>query len=112
MPRFFYHTLEHMRLLLEARRLRAEYVIVDTSISPVPEPSVALGFEAVDDPRHAVEYGGTGAGKALVEAPSKSGLLVPHTCAPRRGRDGVNRRRVRPRRRRQRWRRAIFTSIF
>ena len=31
---FFYHTLEHMRLLLEARRLGAEYVIVDTSISP------------------------------------------------------------------------------
>ena len=33
---FFYHTLEHMRLLLEARRLGAEYVIVDTSISPAP----------------------------------------------------------------------------
>jgi SAM-dependent methyltransferase len=73
---FFYHTLEHMRLLLEARRLGAEYVIVDTSISPVPEPIVALAFEAVDDPRHAVDYGGTGAGKALVGAPSKSGLLA------------------------------------
>lgn len=73
---FFYHTLEHMRLLLEARRLGAEYIIVDTSISPVLEPIVALAFEAVDDPRHAVDYGGTGAGKALVGAPSKSGLLA------------------------------------
>jgi SAM-dependent methyltransferase len=73
---FFYHTLEHMRLLLEARRLGAEYVIVDTSISPVPEPIVALAFEAVDDPRHAVDYGLTGSEQVLVGAPSKSGLLA------------------------------------
>jgi SAM-dependent methyltransferase len=73
---FFYHTLEHMRLLLEARRLGAEYVIVDTSISPAPEPIVALAFEAVDDTRNAVDYGGAGAGKALIGAPSKSGLLA------------------------------------
>jgi SAM-dependent methyltransferase len=73
---FFYHTLEHMRLLLEARRLGAEYVIVDTSISPVPEPIVALAFEAVDDPRHAVDYGLTGSKQVLVGAPSKSGLVA------------------------------------
>jgi O-methyltransferase len=73
---FFYHTLEHMRLLLEATRLGAEYVIVDTSISPAPEPIVALAFEAVDDTRNAVDYGEAGTGKALIGAPSKSGLLA------------------------------------
>src|SRR5262249_37849797 len=73
---FFYHTLEHMRLLLEARRLGAEYVIVDTSIAAASEPIVALAFEAIDDPRNAVDYGESGAGKALIGAPSKAGLLA------------------------------------
>ncbi len=73
---FFYHTLEHMRLLLEAKRLGAEYVIVDTSISPVPEPIIALAFEAVDDTRNAIDYSGAETGKALIGAPSKSGLLA------------------------------------
>jgi O-methyltransferase len=73
---FFYHTLEHMRLLLEAKRLGAEYVIVDTSISPSAEPIVALASEAVDDTRNAVDYGAAGTGKALIGAPSKSGLLA------------------------------------
>ena len=73
---FFYHTLEHMRLLLEARRLGAEYVIVDTAISPSSEPIIALAFEAVDDTRNSVDYGWTGTGKALIGAPSKSGLVA------------------------------------
>lgn len=73
---FFYHTLEHMRLLLEARRLGAEYVIIDTSISPAKEPIVALAFESTEDTRNSVDYGPTGSSKALVGSPSKSGLLV------------------------------------
>jgi SAM-dependent methyltransferase len=73
---FFYHTLEHMRLLLEARRLGAEYVIIDTSISPAPEPIVALAFESTDDTRNSVDYGLIGNKTALVGAPSKSGLLA------------------------------------
>jgi SAM-dependent methyltransferase len=73
---FFYHTLEHMRLLLEARRLGAEYVIIDTSISPAKEPIIALAFESTADPRNAVDYGSTGSNKALVGSPSKSGLLA------------------------------------
>jgi SAM-dependent methyltransferase len=73
---FFYHTLEHMRLLLEARRLGAEYVIIDTSISPAQEPIVALAFESTEDTRNAVDYGLTGNRQALVGAPSKSGLLA------------------------------------
>jgi ubiquinone/menaquinone biosynthesis C-methylase UbiE len=73
---FFYHTLEHMRLLLEARRLGAEYIIIDTSISPAKEPIVALAFESTEDTRNAVDYGLTGNNKALVGAPSRSGLLA------------------------------------
>jgi hypothetical protein len=73
---FFYHTLEHMRLLLEARRLGAKYVIIDTSISPAQEPIVALAFESTEDTRNAVDYGLTGNKQALVGAPSKSGLLA------------------------------------
>jgi SAM-dependent methyltransferase len=73
---FFYHTLEHMRLLLEARRLGAECVIIDTSISPAEEPIVALAFESTEDTRNAVDYGLTGSNKALVGAPSRSGLLA------------------------------------
>jgi SAM-dependent methyltransferase len=73
---YFYHTLEHMRLLLEARRLGAEYLIIDTSISPAKEPIVALAFESTEDARNAVDYGLTGNNKALVGAPSRSGLLA------------------------------------
>jgi ubiquinone/menaquinone biosynthesis C-methylase UbiE len=73
---FFYHTLEHMRLLLEARRLGAEYIIIDTSISPAKEPIVALAFESTEDTRNAVDYGLTGNNKVLVGAPSRSGLLA------------------------------------
>ena len=49
-----------MRLLLEARRLGAEYIIIDTSISPAKEPIVALAFESTEDTRNAVDYGLTG----------------------------------------------------
>lgn len=73
---FFYHTLEHMRLLLEARRLGAEWLIIDTIISPVEEPIIALFFEATEDTRRAVDYGLTGNSKALVGQPSRSGLLA------------------------------------
>ena len=73
---FFYHTMEHMRLLLEARRIGAEYMIIDTGISSVEEPIVALTFEATEDTRNSLDYGGAGSKKALVGAPSKSGLLA------------------------------------
>jgi hypothetical protein len=73
---FFYHTMEHMRLLLEARRLGAEYLIIDTSISPAAEPVIALMFEATEDTRNSVDYGRTGSNRVLVGAPSRSGLVA------------------------------------
>jgi O-methyltransferase len=73
---FFYHTMDHMRLLLEARRLGAEHVILDTFVAPAPEAVVALAFDPIDDTRMAIDYGATGAGKALVGTPSTPGLLA------------------------------------
>ncbi len=73
---FFYHTMEHMRLLLEARRIGVEYVIIDTAISPAEGPIVALTFESVADTRNSIDYGLTGNPNVLVGAPSKSGLIA------------------------------------
>jgi methyltransferase family protein len=73
---FFYHTLEHMRLLLEARRLGARDLILDTAIAPGEAPIIALRSEAVEDTRNAVDYAGGGHGQALVGQPSKSALLA------------------------------------
>jgi len=73
---FFYHTMEHMRLLVEARRIGVEYVIIDTSISPAKEPIVALTFESAEDTRNSIDYGLTGNKNVLVGAPSRSGLLA------------------------------------
>jgi SAM-dependent methyltransferase len=71
---FFYHTLEHIRLLLEARRIGVEYIIIDTSISPGHESIVALAFETTEDTRNSIDYGHTGNKKALVGVPSRSGV--------------------------------------
>jgi SAM-dependent methyltransferase len=73
---FFYHTMEHMRLLLEARRVGAGHLVIDTSISPSADPIIALRFEATEDTRNSVDYGHTGNSKALVGNPSKSGLIA------------------------------------
>jgi SAM-dependent methyltransferase len=71
---FFYHTMEHMRLLLEAKRIGAKYLIVDTAISPASEPVIALRFESGDDARNSIDYGRTGNKNILVGQPSRSGL--------------------------------------
>jgi hypothetical protein len=73
---FFYHTMEHMRLLLEARRIGVECVIIDTAISPAEEPIVALRFESVDDTRNSIDYGLTGRSNVLVGSPSRPGLIA------------------------------------
>jgi SAM-dependent methyltransferase len=73
---FFYHTLEHMRVLLETRRIGAEVVILDTSISASDEPIIALHFESVHDNRNSIDYGKTGNRDILVGAPSRSGLIA------------------------------------
>lgn len=73
---FFYHTMEHMRLLLEAKRIGVEYVIIDTAISSATEPIIALTFESVEDTRNAIDYGQTGSEKVLVGSPSRSGLIA------------------------------------
>src|SRR5580698_6447336 len=71
---FFYHTLEHMRLLLEARRLGVEYLIIDTGLSPGEDRTITLSFESIEDTRNSIDYGSTGK-DALVGVPSRSALL-------------------------------------
>ncbi|HML10866.1 MAG TPA: methyltransferase domain-containing protein [Stellaceae bacterium] len=73
---FFYHTLEHMRLLLEAKRLGAEFLIIDTAISAAEEPIISLHREAADDTRNSIDYGKTGSANVLVGMPSRSGLIA------------------------------------
>lgn len=71
---FFYHTLEHMRVLLETRRIGAETIIIDTAISASEENIISLHYETVDDTRNSIDYGKTGSAKVLVGMPSKSAL--------------------------------------
>jgi hypothetical protein len=73
---FFYHTMEHMRLLLEARRIGIRYLIIDTGISPALESTITLAFEPIGDTRNSIDYGRTGREKALVGIPSKSALTA------------------------------------
>jgi SAM-dependent methyltransferase len=73
---FFYHTMEHMRLLLEAKRIGVEYIIIDTATSPADEPIVALAFESVRDTRNSIDYGLTGNNNVLVGMPSRSALVA------------------------------------
>jgi SAM-dependent methyltransferase len=73
---FYYHTMEHMRLLLEAARIGVEYLIIDTGISPSDEPVIALNFEPTADTRNSIDYGRTGRSTVLVGRPSKSALVA------------------------------------
>lgn len=71
---FFYHTLEHMRVLLETRRIGAETIIIDTAISASEENIISLHYEAVEDTRNSIDYGETGNANVLVGMPSRSAL--------------------------------------
>jgi hypothetical protein len=71
---FFYHTMEHMRIVVEARRIGVAYIIVDSHVSSSEAPIIALSFEAVSDTRNSIDYGLTGNDRVLVGSPSRSGL--------------------------------------
>jgi len=73
---FYYHTMEHMTILLEAKRLGARWIILDTSITLDNDPLLRLSYERVDDPRSSIDYARTGHPDALVGMPSKTGLLA------------------------------------
>jgi hypothetical protein len=73
---FFYHTLDHMPILLQARRLGAQYIIVDTGVAADADPIIRLTFEPVEDSRMSIDYGGTGRSDALVGIPSRAGLVA------------------------------------
>ncbi|HEV8014438.1 MAG TPA: class I SAM-dependent methyltransferase [Stellaceae bacterium] len=73
---FFYHTMEHMRLLLEAARIGVDYLIIDTALSPGNEPVIVVASESVDDTRNSIDYGLADRANALVGIPSHSALMA------------------------------------
>lgn len=73
---FFYHTMAHMRLLLEARRVGGEVIIIDGNISTSEEPIISLHYESVADGRNTIDYAKSGHQNALVGMPSRSGLIA------------------------------------
>jgi len=66
---FFYHTINHMQLLKEIKRLTPKYLILDTSISKFLEPIVLL---REDDPNK--ESDAIGNQTVITGLPSKTGL--------------------------------------
>jgi len=70
---FFYHTMHHMFLLSEIKRLNPKYLILDTEICPQKEPMIELSF---DDPKHKMDAISAKfeEERVLVGKPSKLGL--------------------------------------
>ncbi len=73
---FFYHTLGHTQILLEARRLGARYIIMDTGVTGDAEPLIRLLYEPVSDARMSVDYSGGGRSHALVGVPSRAAVTA------------------------------------
>jgi len=73
---FFYHTMDHMAILLEARRLGAKHIIVDTGVTRDGDVLIRLSLEPIDDTRNSVDYSRTGRSHALVGTPSRSALIA------------------------------------
>jgi len=66
---FFYHTIHHMQLLQEIKRLSPKYLILDTRISTFTEPVILL---REDDPKK--DQNAIGEQPIIAGLPSKSGL--------------------------------------
>jgi ubiquinone/menaquinone biosynthesis C-methylase UbiE len=73
---FLYHTMEHMAILLEARRLATRHVILDTDVTADGDAVIRLRHELIEDTRNSVDYGRTGQSHALVGKPSRGALIA------------------------------------
>lgn len=73
---FFYHTLDHMAVLLEARRLATRYLILDTEISPDEDQIIRVRPEFTAHPTNSADYAQTGHSYALVGTPSRSAVFA------------------------------------
>lgn len=70
---FFYHTLNHMQILSEIKRLNSRYLIIDTSISTSDKPVIEIREESTDDEANAIRTTNNYS-LALVGYPSKSAI--------------------------------------
>ena len=73
---FYYHTMHHMQILMEARRLGCSMLLIDTGVIDVAEPVIHLFAEGIRDPRNTVDYVGTGQDTAIVGHLSRSALVL------------------------------------
>ncbi len=53
---FFYHTLKHLEILEGMAKTKAVKFIIDTAITPSPEPVIEVVEEPVADPRNAIDH--------------------------------------------------------
>jgi len=76
---FFYHTIHHMFLLEEIKRLNPKYLILDTGTSSHKEPIIELTLDDPKDKLHAISSNFEE--RVLVGKPSKLGLdlMLKHT---------------------------------
>jgi 16S rRNA G966 N2-methylase RsmD len=73
---FFYHTMNHMQLLAEIKRLRPKYLILDTNVSSSDRPIIELKEEDSKVEANGVRSQADVNDKALVGYPSVAALNV------------------------------------
>jgi hypothetical protein len=71
---FFYHIMNHMLLLENVKRLRPQYLLIDTGISADTRSVIELREEDVSAEANAISARGLGSGQALVGYPTKVAL--------------------------------------
>lgn len=75
---FFYHTLRHVELLAQLKRLKASAVIIDTAIVPSPasEASLRLVREPASEEGNGLALSGAVADEALVGIPTLGAVVM------------------------------------
>lgn len=73
---FFYHTINHMQLLAEIKRLRPKWIILDTNISNSNTPVIELREEDSDIEANSIRSASDNDKKVLVGWPSEEALKL------------------------------------
>jgi len=70
----FYHIMDHMKLLEEIKRLKAKYLILDTSLSSSKKPIIELREDPSNNEGVGIKSNHSFSNKVLVGRPSKMAL--------------------------------------
>jgi hypothetical protein len=71
---FFYHTMHHLFLLSEIKRINPKYLILDTGISQSTQSIIELKEENSEDPRNAISDPMSKSSSVIVGLPSKKAI--------------------------------------